>query len=209
MAQLVVLWFDALLEVRLGNVERVARLAERIADPGGGVRPGAGTRGRAVLPRLGAGRARASALTGYRLIREAYEGNIAVGMRAGGGEALGYAAEALLLAGDADAAEGQLREALRIVDTHGERVYLPQLLLTQAAIARARGQAAAAEASIRRALQEARAQEAPWHELVTLVALCEHDEAEPAERQALAALLEALPEAADTPPAAQARALLA
>ncbi len=60
------------------------------------------------------------------------------------------------------------------METHGERVYLPQLLLTEAAIARARGRAAAAEASIRRALQEARAQEAPWHELVALVELCEH-----------------------------------
>ncbi|GAB3759823.1 hypothetical protein GCM10028796_07400 [Ramlibacter monticola] len=208
MAQMVVLWFDALLEVRLGNGESVARLADEL---------------QALVEEFGLGQGRAAAgffrgwaqarrgeaLDGYRVIREAYERNTASGMRAGGSEVLGYAAEALLLAGEADAAEGQLREALRFVETHGERVYLAQLLLTQAAIARARGQAAAAEASVRSALQEARAQEAPWHELVALVALCEHGEAKPAERKALAALLEALPEAAETPPAARARALLA
>ena len=37
---------------------------------------------------------------GYRRIREAYEENKRLGMLAGGSEVLGYAAEALLLAGD-------------------------------------------------------------------------------------------------------------
>lgn len=58
-------------------------------------------------------------------------------MRAGASEVLGYAAEALLLAGDVDGAQAQLREALQIADELGEGVYLPQLLLLQAAIARA------------------------------------------------------------------------
>ena len=61
-------------------------------------------------------------------------------MLAGGSENLGYAAEALVLAGDWDAAEAQLREALQFADAHDERVYLPQLLLIEAAIARARGE---------------------------------------------------------------------
>ena len=207
MAQVYVLWFDALIEVRLGNAQRVAKLAEEMQTL---VEDSGLVQGRAAAQwfRGWAQARQGSALTGYRLIRAAYEANIAVGMRAGGSETLGYAAEALVLAGDAEAAEAQLREALRIVETNGERVYLPQLLLTEAAIARARGQAAAADASIRRALQEARAQEAPWHELVTLVALCEHGEAKPAERKALAKLLDDLPEAADTAAAAKARALL-
>ena len=81
---------------------------------------------------------------GYRLIREAYEQNTRLGMRAGASEVLGYAAEALLLAGDAEGAQAQLQEALQIADELGERVYLPQLLLLQAAIARARSEPEAA-----------------------------------------------------------------
>ena len=42
---------------------------------------------------------------GYRRIREAYEDNTRLGMLAGGSETLGYAVEALLLAGDLDAAQ--------------------------------------------------------------------------------------------------------
>ena len=81
---------------------------------------------------------------------------------------LGYAAEALVLAGDWDGAQRELEDALRVADTLGERVYLPQLFVMQAAIARARGDRAAADAAIRRAIAEARAQEAPWLELMAL-----------------------------------------
>ena len=88
-----------------------------------------------------------------------------LGMLAGGSETLGYAVEALLLAGDLDAAQRQVEEALRIADDRRERVYLPQLLILQAEIARARGQPTAALASVRSAIEEARSQEAPWLEL--------------------------------------------
>src|SRR6185295_6732743 len=71
---------------------------------------------------------------GHRRIREAHEKNVELGMLAGGSENLGYAAEALVLAGDWDAADAQLAAA------HDERVYLPQLLLIESAIARARGE---------------------------------------------------------------------
>ena len=57
--------------------------------------------------------------------------------------------------------------------------------------------APAAHASVRHALAEARAQEAPWLELLALVELCEHG-AKAADRHALAALVEQLPEAGDT-----------
>ena len=65
---------------------------------------------------------------GYRLIREAFEENTRLGMRSGGSEVLGYAAQALLLAGDLDAAQAQLSQALQIAEAQAERVYLPQLL---------------------------------------------------------------------------------
>jgi len=129
-------------------------------------------------------------------------------MLTGGSEILGYGAEALVLNRDWDAAQEQLQEALQFANTHAERVYLPQLLLTQAAIARARGQSAAARASARQALAEAKAQEAPWLELITLLDLCECDDARVEDRHALAALLNQLPEAVDTTAFTSARALL-
>ena len=76
--------------------------------------------------------------------------NTALGMMAGASESLGYAAEALLLHGDWHAAQEQLDQALAIVEKYGERIYLPQLLLIEGAIAHARGEPDAAIASIRR-----------------------------------------------------------
>jgi ATP/maltotriose-dependent transcriptional regulator MalT len=120
----------------------------------------------------------------------------------------GYAAEALVLAGDLDGAQHELEKALQFADKHAERVYLPQLFLIEAAIARARGQPAAAHASVRRAIAEARAQEAPWLELITLLELCKTHGAKSDDRRTLAMLLERLPETAETTPAATAQALL-
>jgi ATP/maltotriose-dependent transcriptional regulator MalT len=128
-------------------------------------------------------------------------------MLTGGSEVLGYAAKALVLAGDWDAAEEQLREALQAADTRAERVYLPQLFLIQAAIARGRGRAAAAETCVRRALVEARAQEAPWLELNALLELCESKSAQAEDRHALALLVEGLPEASNTTSVTRARAI--
>jgi hypothetical protein len=133
---------------------------------------------------------------GFQLIREAYEEDSHLGMRAGGSELLGYAAEALLRAGEWRAAQQQLDEALDIVVTLGERVYLPQLLLIEAAISEARGDAAAAHASLRRALAEARAQGAPWLEHMALRALCERGNPTNADRRALAKLTRQFPEIA-------------
>jgi hypothetical protein len=144
---------------------------------------------------------------GHRRIREAIEESMRLGMLAGGSENLGYAVEALVLAGDWKAARDELEEALRFADTHEERVYLPQLFLLAATIARGLGDADAAPAAVRRAVAEARAQEAPWLELMALVELCERDYATADERNALAALVERLPEAAETTVAARVRAL--
>jgi ATP/maltotriose-dependent transcriptional regulator MalT len=142
-------------------------------------------------------------------IRAAYEDNTRLGMLAGASEVLGYATEALVLAGDLDRAQKQLEEALHVADELGERVYLPQLYLLEAAIARARGERTTAEASVRRAIAETRAQQAPWLELMALIDLCENDHATPEDRSALAALIDQLPEASDTTAVAKARALIA
>jgi len=207
MSRLVAIWFDALYEVRLGTPERVAALAEEMRAL---VDEFALAQGRVACQWF---RAWADARMGnpreaYRRICEAYEENTRLGMLAGGSEVRGYAAEALLLAGDWDAAQEELDGALQFANTHEERVYLPQLLLTEAAIARVRGQSAAARASARRAVAEARAQEAPWLELIALLDLCQSKDATSEDRHALATLVEQLPEAADTAAVATARVLL-
>jgi DNA-binding winged helix-turn-helix (wHTH) protein len=207
-ARMVAIWCDALFEVRLGNTQRVAALADEMHAL---VEEFALAQGRAAYrwfrgwadARLG------NPLEGYRKIREAHEENTRLGMLAGGSETLGYAAEAMLLAGDPDAAQQELEEALRHADRHGERVYLPQLFLLEAGIARARGEPAAANSAVRRALAEAREQEAPWLELVASLELCENDGASAGDRRALAALVDALPEAIGTTALTRARALLA
>jgi tetratricopeptide (TPR) repeat protein len=200
-------WYAALFAVRLGDEKRVAALADEM---------------RALVDESGVAQGRTACRwfrgwadarmdrprDGYRRIREAYEDNTRLGMLAGGSEVLGYAAEALVLAGDWDAAQQELEEALQVADTLGERVYLPQLFVMQAAIARARGDRAAADAAIRRAIAEARAQEAPWLELMALIELCGHAGATAKDRRALAALVDQLPEAHDTAAVARAQALL-
>jgi DNA-binding winged helix-turn-helix (wHTH) protein/tetratricopeptide (TPR) repeat protein len=207
MGKMVAIWCDTLMEIRLGNSNRVASLADDL---------------RALVEESGLGLGRAAwrwfsgwadarngePREGFRRIREAYEDNTRRGMLAGGSETLGYAAEALLLAGELDAARRQVEEALRIADNRRERVYLPQLFMIEAAIARARGESAVADAAARRAVAEAREQEAPWLELLALVELCGNEGAKAKDRQALAALVDGLPEAADTDAVARARALI-
>ncbi len=205
--RLAAFWYEALFAVRLGDAKRVAALADamRALVDESGVAQGRMAcrwfRGWADA-RMGQPR------DGYRRIREAYDDNTRLGMLAGGSEVLGYATEALVLAGDWDAAQHQLDDALHVVNTLGERVYLPQLYVMQAAIARARGDRAAAAAAIRRAIAEARAQEAPWLELLALIELCDRHSATAKDRRALAALVDQLPEAPDTAAVARARALL-
>ena len=207
-ARVLTIWMDAMLQIRLGRHQRVAALAEEMAPL---VEEAAFAQARSPVEWY-RGWAQAHAgepREGFLRIRAAFEANTALGMLAGGSEILGYAVEALVLAQDWDGAQEQLAQALRVVDTLGERVYLPQLLLLQAAIARGRSDGVEAEACVRRALAEAREQESPWQELVALIALCEHHAVTSIERQELATLLAQVPEAADTPQAASARALLA
>ena len=206
-ARVLAIWMEAMLDVRLGDADRVAALALEMeslveeTDFAQGRAPAQWYRGWAEAHR---GQPR----EGFRRIRAAFDANTALGMVSGGSEVLGYAAEALVLAGDWDGAEEQLAQALRIAQANGERVYLPQLRLLEAAVARGRGRAAEAETAVRRALAEAREQDAPWHEMLTLLALCEHGAAADSDRKALATLLAQCPEAAQSAPVARAWAFL-
>jgi hypothetical protein len=207
MTRLVATWHEALLEVLLGDAERVGALADEM---GLLVEEFALEQGRAACQWFrGLSLARAGhPAEGHRMIRDAYLRNSQLGMRAGAGEVLGYAAEALWLAGDGAAAQSQLREAIEIAEGLGERVYMPQLRLLESAIARGLGRGADASASARRAVDEARAQEAPWLELLALVELCQHHDATAGERRALGAILGQLPAMADLDAARRARALV-
>ena len=143
MARLVAIWFDALFEVRLGNADRVAALADEMRAL---VDEFAVAQGRIACrwfrgwadARMGDPR------EGYRQIRGAYEENTRLGMLAGGSEVLGYSAEALLLAGDWEAAQHELEEAFQSRIRTGSACICRSLFLIEAAIARARGESAVA-----------------------------------------------------------------
>jgi tetratricopeptide (TPR) repeat protein len=206
-AQMIAIWFEAVFELRLGDAERVAELArqgERLVDEfalAQGRTAFRWFRGWAIA-RLGQPR------EGYALIREAYEENTRLGMLSGASETLGYAAEALLLARDLDGARRELDEALDISEKFGERIYLPQLLLTQSAIARGQGNTRLASDSVQRALAEAREQGAAWFEMLAMMELIEHTDATSEDRRAFAALVSQLPESSDTVAFSRAQTLL-
>jgi hypothetical protein len=204
MTQLVTTWQEALLEVRLSHAERVATLADEMREL---VEEFSLAQGRAACLwfRGWADAWKGEPREGYRRIKEAYEENTQLGMRSGASEVLGYAVQALLLAGDTGAAQAELAAGLQVALELAERVYLPQLLLLEATIFRLRGQTKAAADSVRRAIDEARTQEAPWFELLALVELCEHDDATDEDRGALRMLVGRLPEAHDTPLLGRAR----
>jgi DNA-binding winged helix-turn-helix (wHTH) protein/tetratricopeptide (TPR) repeat protein len=207
MTWLVATWQEVLVEVRMGNPVRVAALADEMQKL---VDEYSLALGRTACRwwRGWADARNGAPHDGYRHIREAYEEHTGLGMRSGASEVLGYAAEALLLAGDYDAAHVELQEALRVGEELGERVYLPQLLLLEAAIARAQGRPDAGSVAVRRAVEEARVQEAPWLELLARVQLCEHYEATAEDHQTLSILIDQLPETDGTELAKHAHSLL-
>ena len=116
MGKMVAIWCDALMEVRLGNSDRVSSLADDLRAL---VEESDLAHGRAAWRwfRGWADARSGEPREGFRRIREAYEENIRLGMVAGASETLGYAAEALLLAGDSDGAQRQLEQAFQIVNS--------------------------------------------------------------------------------------------
>jgi hypothetical protein len=206
--QAAALWFDALVEVRMGNAERVADLASQLI---------ALIEEYALMPHVRAvqlwyrGWAQArlgDARDGYARIREGHEQAVPFGLRGLTSEARGYGTEALVRSADWPAARQELDEAMRCAEAIGERQYLTQLLLLDGQIADGLGEPQRARDSIRRAVAEARAQEAPWLELLALLALCERRDASAKDFPALAHALDQLTEGLDTAQVARARELL-
>jgi tetratricopeptide (TPR) repeat protein len=145
---------------------------------------------------------------GHRLIREGYEQAAGCGMRAFAGETLGYAAEALVLAGDWTAARQQIVDAMQSAEAAGDRNCLPRLLMLEARVADALGERRQARDSLHKAVAEARTQHAAWLELLARLALCERGDATVVELAALGEVVNGLMEGLDTAPAARARALV-
>jgi len=207
MALLVTLWFDALFEIRRGDAARVGAIADEMkslvdrSELAQGKTAYRWFRGWADVHQ-------GEPAQGFRNIREAYEENCGLGMVSGGSETLGYAAEALVALGDIDGAQEQLRQALDIVHNYGERIYLPQLLMIEAVIAQSRGDSAASETSIRHAVIEARAQGAPWLELLAVSELCKRAKPAVEDLQELTMLVNMLTEANDTSQMSIARELI-
>jgi tetratricopeptide (TPR) repeat protein len=194
LAQMVAIWCDALLEIRLGDSDRVEALAVRMETlvEKYSLRLGRTACGWLrgwVLARTG------QPSEGFGLIRNAYEENVRLGTLSGGSEVVGYGAEALLLAGDLEAAQAQLAEAFHVAQALGERIYLPELFMIEASIARAKGKPREVEKALRQALAEAREQQAPWLELAPLRELCSAGGASRSDRAALAALVDQMPQA--------------
>jgi hypothetical protein len=145
---------------------------------------------------------------GYGRICKGHEEAVPFGLRALESEGRSYGAEALALAGDWVAARHELAQALRCADAIGGRQNWTHLLLLDARIADGLGERDRARESIRQAIAEARAQEAPWLELAALSALCERKGASAKDCAALRHVVDQFTEGLDTPPVARARALL-
>ena len=206
--QMAALWFDALFEVRMENPERVAKVSERLRALAEEYELPEGRAanlffGGWAKARLGDARA------GHRLIREGYGEALRLGIRAWGSETLAYAVEALTCAGEWLAARQELEEAMQYAQAIGERHCLPQLLLLDARIADALGEPARAHDALRRAVAEARTQEAPWPEMIALTALSERGDAASRDRESLRRVLENIEGGADAGPVVRARAALA
>ncbi|MEH8015783.1 AAA family ATPase [Rheinheimera muenzenbergensis] len=206
MALLLTIWCDALCRIRRGDTAGVAALAREMQLL---VDEYALAQGRAACRWfLGWADARCGNAAGAQQICAAYGENRALGMLAGSSETLGYAAEAYILAGDWQQAQLQLDQALEIVNGYDERIYLPQLMLIQAAIAHLRGDAKVEAESLQLAIAEARAQGAAWLELLALTAWCERGTPTPDELSALEQLLNTLSDSDDIDLLEQARGIV-
>lgn len=197
LAQSLAYWRAGMLEVRLGNPDKVIEHADAIARvvtrtsmmQGDG--PSRYLRGWA-LAQLGQAR------EGVELIRDGLERHLRIGMVASCTEVMGYCAEALTLAGDWDAANKELALVFARTRELDEHYYLPMLLLLQGRVAMGQGDSVTAGKWLREAVRTAREQEAAGFELKAACALVEHPSSTDDDRIALKTLLASLSEGADT-----------
>lgn len=193
------------LEVRLDRPERVAPFPEAIIELarehafGPGEAMGRWMRGWCLMK---AGQPEDA----HTEIRGSFEMLERYGMLWACSGILGHAAEALLLAGKMAEARRTLDEAFEVSRRTGERVFLPDLHLTQA---RAAPEGSGARrAAMQRALDEARTQSAGWMELASATALCGLPDAASTDFGALRNVVSRLEEGRDTPLMQKARARL-
>jgi tetratricopeptide (TPR) repeat protein len=206
LAQSLAHWRAGMLEVRLGNPQRVIEHADAIRDivartsVSQGDGPSHYLRGWA-LAQLG------HPQQGLALIQDGLARHLRIGMISSSTEVMGYAAEALILMRDWQGASRQLAEAFSRARELDEQAYLPMLLLLQARVAQGLGDVESCGRWLRESVRVAREQEAPGFELRSACELAEHDTAREADRQALQRLLDGLSEGLDTPDYLRGRAL--
>lgn len=198
LAQSLAYWRAGMLEVRLGNPDKVIEHADAIARivtrtsmmQGDG--PSRYLRGWAMA-QLGQVR------EGIELIRDGLERHLRIGMLASCTEVMGYGVEAMVLAGDWEAANKELALTFARTRELDEHYYLPVMLILQGQIAMGQGDAVAACRWFREAVRTAREQEAVGFELKAACALVENPESTDVDRAALKTLVASLTEGADTP----------
>ena len=191
-------WRAGMLEVRLGNPEKVLEHATVVdgivlktcVAQGDG--PARYLRGWAMAHQ-------GDPLGGLALIRDGLERHLRIGMISSSTEVMGYAAEALVLAGDWEAANRELALAFARAREIDEHCYVPMLLLLQARVAGGQGDEEAACRWLREAVRTAREQEAPGFELKAANALVQHPASTDEDRQALGTLLGTLTQGHETP----------
>jgi ATP/maltotriose-dependent transcriptional regulator MalT len=197
MSKLAAHWGAALNYVSLREVDRVAEHALALRE----IAHDAGLAGRVAPGEWFGGWVeahRGASLAGFKRIREAHADTTRLGMWWGAAETLCLGAEALALAGDWPQAEQQLDEAMTFARRVGERIYLTQMWLLRARIARVRGDAKSAHDALAAALQEARDQGSILLELIVRVAQCEARGATRKDFQELRETRAQLREGADT-----------
>jgi tetratricopeptide (TPR) repeat protein len=197
-ARMLSLWAEGMVHVRAQDPQRVTACALELATLvektmlTQGMGPAKWLRGWALAH---GGEPR----EGYKLIRSGYEAHAALGMFAGNTETLGYAAMALVLAGDWQAADRQIDEALALADRIQEHVMTPYLLRLRAHVAITQHRDDAARAALVDALAAARRQAAPFEELKCLYLMKKHGLTTQSERDALSAVFGAVTEGRDLP----------
>jgi len=197
-SHLLSLWLEGVIELRSGNVQRLAELTSELrtvvethmlTQGEGPVRWLQGS----VLARTGSPRA------GFELIREGHELQTRLGMYAGKTEVLAQAAEALILDNDWHGAQRQLDEALELADRLQEHMERTSLHLLCARVARGMNDPAREMECIAHALDDARARGLTYHELAALVALIETGKAQDIHRLRCRQLYAGLTEGLDMP----------
>jgi DNA-binding winged helix-turn-helix (wHTH) protein/tetratricopeptide (TPR) repeat protein len=208
LAQSLARWRAGMLEVRLGNPAKVIEhavaieqiVAKTTVSQADG--PSRYLRGWAMAQQ-------GNPRDGLERIRDGLARHLRIGMISSSTEVMGYAADALLLAGDLDGAAQELDAAFARAEEIGEKYYLPILLMLRARLAQARGDGAAGYRWLTEAVKLAREQEAPGFELKAACALAEHPASTTGDRDALGYLVASLAEGRDIPDMRRARELIA